>query len=573
MKTRISSFARMSLVATLLHLAATHHAAQAQEGVRELLLEHRYLHFPVGGDTARKTVQLRVDGEVVRYFHVEIVPKGTKPRYWASLDVGAFAGKQATLTIQGDAALLDFVAQGDVPRIQADAYHEALRPQFHFSPLQGWTNDPNGLVYFEGKYHLFFQHNPFGTNWGNMTWGHAVSPDLVHWTEVGDALHPDAFGTMFSGSAVVDHNNTSGLGKGGVPPMMAYYTAAGGQALEKVPFTQCMAYSTDRGATWTKYEKNPVVEHIVGSNRDPKVFWHEPSKKWVMALYLERSKFVIMGSENGRDWKKLSDVAFPNGHECPELFELALDGDENNTRWIFWEGGGRHLIGTFDGERFTPETGVLQSEWGANCYAGQLWNDVPDGRTLFIGWMRGKTIPESKEVVFAEMPFNQQMTFPREFTLRTTPDGPRLFAQPAREIETLRGKHRRDLPMIAIISPLQPKIQGDVLDIDVSITPNSAEQVTVGVMGTHIVYDAAAKELRCLGKKVQCGLLDGRLKLRMLVDRRSLEIFINDGRYVMSFYFQADKEKLPVTMTSTGGQATFDSVDIWELASIWEKNK
>ena len=159
------------------------------------------------------------------------------------------------------------------------AYKETYRPQYHFTPKTNWTNDPNGLIYYKGEYHLFFQHNPTGINWGNMTWGHAVSPDLVHWKQLPHAIHPDELGTIFSGSGVVDWNNTGGFQTGDEAVLVAFYTSAGNHAPEKVPFTQSIAYSNDRGRSWTKYEGNPVIEHIVASNRDPKVIWHEPTKK------------------------------------------------------------------------------------------------------------------------------------------------------------------------------------------------------------------------------------------------------------------------------------------------------
>ncbi len=537
---------------------------------RELRLDQRYLHFPVGLDKDRSMVKLLVDGEIVRYFTLEIAPKGATPLYWASLDVGEFAGKQATLAIEGEAKLLDAVEQGATIRTAQNAYRESHRPQFHFSPRVGWTNDPNGLVYLDGEYHLFFQHNPYGTNWGNMTWGHAVSTDLVHWEELGDALHPDISGTMFSGSAVADHQNTSGLQRGDAPPMLAFYTAAGGQSYEKRPFTQCMAYSTDRGRTWIKYAGNPVVAHIRGGNRDPKVFWHAPSNKWIMVLYIDRGNFVVFASKNLRDWEKQSGLKFPEGHECPELFELPLDGDPAKTRWVIWEGGGRHMIGGFDGTTFTPETGVLKSEWGVNCYAGQLWNHVPDGRTLFIGWMRAKTLPGAKFPVYPGMPFNQQMTFPREFTLRGTAEGPRLFAMPAREIETLRRAH-----YTWSAAPLEPGVNllqgvsGELFDIEATIAPQTAQRIVLDVRGTPITYNTQTRILACMGKEAETGLHDGRLKLRVLVDRTSLEIFVNDGRHVFSFCFAPDANNKTLRLAAEGGTAAVHALNVWKLASIW----
>ncbi len=446
----------------------------------------------------------------------------------------------------------------------AKLYHEALRPQFHFSPAKNWTNDPNGLVYYDGEYHLFFQHNPKGINWGNMTWGHAVSKDLLHWKQLEHAIYPDALGTIFSGSAVVDHNNTAGFNKGDEKAIVAIFTYAGGAVTPKVPFTQAIAYSTDRGRTFTKYEGNPILGHIMDGNRDPKVFWHEPTKRWVMALYLARGKFVLYGSKDLKEWDKLSDVAFPNGHECPEFFELPIDGDENNRRWVFWEAGGRHLIGKFDGTTFTPETEVLRTERGNNCYAGQTWNDLPEGdkRRIFIGWMAGGRYPG--------MPFNQQMSFPCELTLRTTEDGVRLFTEPIDEVKSLRGKHHNasDVSLANGANPLS-NLGGELYDLETVIRPAGAEKITLNIRGSEVVYDVAKSTLSYKDRVAEVGLVDGKLKLRVLIDRSSFEIFVNDGRTVMSFCFTPDADNKTFKLTADGGTATVESLDVYELKSTW----
>jgi len=213
-------------------------------------------------------------------------------------------------------------------------YNEKYRPQFHFTPRENWTNDPNGLVYYKGEYHLFFQHNPSGINWGNMTWGHAISKDLMHWREVRDAIEPDELGTIFSGSAVVDWNNTSGLQTGKENVLVAFYTAAGKFAKPEKPFTQCIAYSNDRGRTWVKYKGNPVIGNMKDDdNRDPKVIWYEPAKRWIMALFLDAGdEFALLSSEDLKKWDVIQYLMLPRARECPDFFELPVDGNPRNTR-------------------------------------------------------------------------------------------------------------------------------------------------------------------------------------------------------------------------------------------------
>ena len=452
------------------------------------------------------------------------------------------------------------------PAVAERLYQETYRPQFHFTPKQNWTNDPNGLVYYQGEYHLFFQHNPSGINWGNMTWGHAVSKDLVHWEQLDHAIHPDPLGTIFSGSAVVDQENTAGFQTGQEKVIVAVFTYAGEHAAPPKPFTQGIAYSNDRGRTFTKYEKNPVVGHMAASNRDPKVIWHRPTGKWVMALYLDRGKFALLGSKNLKQWERLSEVAFPDGHECPEFFELPVDGDRNNTRWVFWEGGGRHMIGRFDGTTFRPETGVLPSEWGSNCYAGQTYNNLPesDGRRIFIAWMSGGKYPG--------MPFNQQMTFQRELVLRSTGEGIRLFAYPVREIERLYTKTHRwaDLALSPADNPLA-SLEGELWDLDAVIEPGKAAAVEWNVRGQAIRYDVARKMLSCLGKSATVEPADGRIEVRLLVDRTSIEVFANRGRIVMSFCFLPDVANRRLGIGAEGGPAKIVSLTARELESAWPK--
>ncbi len=316
---------------------------------RLLSLDKKYVLLPVktgDGKAAMPHASLVVDGSVVRKFDIEL---SDQPDWFAHLDVSEWQGKSATLRVTKmveDSKALDLVATSDKIWNTEDLYREPLRGQLRFSPSRGWNNDPNGLVFFRGEYHLFFQHCPFNWNWkiSNMHWGHAVSKDMVHWQELSDALAPDKMGIMASGSAVVDWKNTSGFGKDGQPPLVLIYTAMG----EDV---QCLAWSLD-GRSFTKFSGNPVVKKITAENRDPRVFWHEPSGKWVMALYVglptegkdEKGRpqkvgtLHFLSSPNLKDWTVVSQpedfLACPGFYECPDLFELAVDGNDANKQEI-----------------------------------------------------------------------------------------------------------------------------------------------------------------------------------------------------------------------------------------------
>ncbi len=458
------------------------------------------------------------------------------------------------------AAIVLFLLQAIPPSAADDRlYHEIYRPQFHFTPATNWTNDPNGLVYYAGEYHLFFQHNPHGLQWGNMTWGHAVSPDLLHWRQLADAIHPDKLGTIFSGSAVIDRDNTAGFKTGHESPLVCIYTSAG------KPFTQSIAYSTDRGRTWTKYAKNPVLGHIAGENRDPKVFWHKPTKQWIMALYLDGSRYALFASPNLRHWKKLSDVPMPGSSECPDFFPLAVDGNPRDLKWVFWGANGRYRLGSFDGKVFTPEKPPLPSLWGANDYAAQTYNGIPksDGRRIQIAWMNGGVYPK--------MPFNQQMTFPRELTLRNTADGVRLCMQPVREIQRLHGQSHpwRNVSLKPGDNPLA-KLQGDLWDLEADIRLADAKQVQLSVRGVPVVYDTGKKTLHCLGRTAALPVKNGILKLRLLVDRTSIEIFAEGGQVTMCSCFLPDLRNHSLGLAAVGGPVLVRSLNAYEMRSAWK---
>ncbi len=459
------------------------------------------------------------------------------------------------------------------PKAGAKLFHETYRPQFHYTTKKGWINDPIGLVFYKGQYHLFNDHNvascrfPGGKGSGEQShWSHAVSPDLMHWKHMPVAVFPDKNGACWSGSGVVDWNNTAGFQDGEEKTLVLIYTSAG-----KNTFGQSLAYSTDQGKTWKKHKHNPVLKQITGGNRDPKVFWHEPIKKWVMALYLRGHDYALFTSPDLEQWDKLSDVKHPGAGECPDMFALPIRDVQGrpptgffDMRWIFWGGNGTYLIGTFDGKKFTRQSGPHKTEWGRSCYAAQTWSDIPaeDGRRIIIGWMRGGKFPG--------MPFNQQSSIPRVMTLRRTKEGLRLFLYPVSEIENVHGK-KHTWSKLALKPGENPlaDLKGKLWDIDAVIEPGKAQQVGFEIRGQKIIYSVKDGKLTALGSSAALKMQDGKIKLRIVADVASIEVFANDGRIVMSFSLPIDPKNTSLSMLAAGGEAKVDSLTIWECKSVW----
>jgi fructan beta-fructosidase len=445
-------------------------------------------------------------------------------------------------------------------------YQEALRPQFHFTAARNWLNDPNGLVYHRGEYHLFFQHNPRAREWGNMTWGHAVSTDLLHWRQLPNAIEPDAEGTIFSGSAVVDTLNTGGFGQGAGQAIVAIFTVARpGSGGIKEPFVQGIASSTDCGRTWTRYAGNPVIPLVAEGNRDPKVVWHGPSGKWVMTLYLKDDQYAFFSSPDLKAWRHLHDICVPGASECPDFFEMPLRGGDGGSKWVWTAADGRYLVGHFDGERFTRETELLQVEYGANCYAVQTFSDIPpsDGRRIQMAWMRDGKYPG--------MPFNQQMSFPCELQLHSTPSGPRLTKLPVREVESLHGPgcRWRDLPLRPGANALQA-LWGDQWHIRAEIGVGDAAQVGFRIRGEAAVYDAKEKTLSCLGRGAPMAPESGRIRIEILVDRASIEVFGNGGKVALTSCFVPSAGNDGLEVFATGASARLVSMEAYPVRSVWQ---
>lgn len=455
-------------------------------------------------------------------------------------------------------------------------YNEPYRPQFHFTPEKNWMNDPNGLIFFEDEYHLFYQHNPQDTEWGFMHWGHATGKDLVHWEHQPIAIYPDTnsedkeYCTAWSGSAIVDKDNLLGIQKDSVSTLLAFYTSK--------DCGQRIAFSTDKGRTWLKYEGNPVISFDEDDDaRDPKVFWHEESQKYVMVLWRmpegEKSAqgFSIYNSDNLRDWSFESHL--PGFYECPDLVKLPVNRRPDDTRWVIFDGDGSYLIGDFDGKQFTPETPKMPGDYGKNYYATQTFANLPekDGRTIQIAWMRGGEYPG--------MPFNGQFTFPCEISLKTYLDGIRLIRKPAQEIELLhkKGETWENKNLIPGLNKnLIKGIKGDCLHIKGTFglkTVNSFGFVirsSKKSTGIEIRYDVTKNILSCLGQSVRLDPEDGKIRLELLIDRTSIELFGNDGKVVMSSCYTAEPDALNLVLYNTGGELMVEQLEIYPIESMYE---
>lgn len=511
---------------------------------RAIKVERQYLNLPVSNDAPVRRVAVLAGGKTVREFEIRLSEK--TPDFWAFLDLVAFKGQEIVVRadrLPAGGAALGVIEQADEIRAAgAPLYEESLRPQYHFSSRRGWLNDPNGLVYSAGEYHLYYQHNPYGWEWGNMHWGHAVSTDMVHWKELPVAVYPHAFGDWaYSGSAVVDAANTGGFKSGAEDVIVAAYTSTARG--------ECIVYSNDRGRTFTEFAGNPVVKH---EGRDPRLLWHEPTKSWVMAVYDEKPGEKVERDRQGisfytsadlKAWKFRSRIG--GFYECPDLFELPVDAGKGGTKWVLTAANSEYVVGAFDGATFTPESGKLPGNRSDRFYAAQTFSGTPDGRRIQIGWGR---------IDAPGMPFNQMMSFPCELSLRTTAEGIRLCSWPVKEIELLYGKEWVQKDAVAAPeTPVRFDVERELLDIRATIEVQTASSVTLMVRGMAVRYDMAGKVLTCDGRSAPLTVRDGKISLRVLADRTSLEVFAADG--AISMLTAAKVGPRGIEVVSEGGTA------------------
>ncbi len=488
----------------------------------------------------------------------------------------------------------------------APGYDQPYRPQYHFSPRDHWTNDPNGLVYFEGEYHLFFQYNPFGDKWGHMSWGHAVSRDTLHWRQLPVALPEENRVMIFTGSTVVDERNTSGFCAGGKPCLVAVYTGHMSKSGTKPALqTQNLAYSNDRGRTWTKYSGNPVLDLHMSDFRDPKVFWSEESKQWVMAVALpDDHKVRIYGSADLKQWHAVSEFgpagATSGQWECPELFELPVE-DENGTRWVMKIGlnpgalqggsGEQYFVGRFDGTRFVnenPSSQTLWTDYGKDCYCALTFNGLPKSQNkVMIGWMSNWQYAADLPTT----PWRGQMTIPRELSLQRTAEGFRLIQKPTRAIEQLRAEHEiiggADAAIINEQLAKSRLTAGHAFEAEALLDIGEAQETGIRLTDrnqgvTVIGYDRAAGKL--FVDRTHSGRLDfskdfparteaplkmtsKTLQMHFLMDRNSLEVFANDGRVAMTNLVFPAAGAIRIETYANSSKPETVRLELWSLKS------
>lgn len=531
----------------------------------ELAVTKKYVWLPVQNGAPKQRMRFRIGEEIVREFEIELARERTDFHVFA--DVAAFAGK--TLVIDGvrlsggaGAGTQPAIEQHDALPAASDLYRESLRPQFHFTSRRGWLNDPNGLVWADGEYHLYYQHNPYGHEWGNMHWGHAVSPDLLHWRELPIAIYPHRFGDWaFSGSAVLDERNDSGFGTKEQPPLVAAYTSTGRG--------ECIVYSVDQGRTWTEFGGNPVVKH---AGRDPRLLWHAASKQWVMALYDEFEGKQWITFHTSPDLKAWAFASRIDGfYECPDIIELPVDGQAGETRWVLYGADAQYAVGTFDGKVFRPEGEKLTKHrvWHGNYYAAQTFSRTPDGRCIQIGWANG--------IGFPEMPFNQQMAIPVELTLHRTPAGPRLRANPVKELGTLRfaGNAKEEFT-IAAGKPLTLETAGPEIRVECRGARPAAGregEIVFDVGGEKVTWDAGKGTLAVRDLKAELPMKNQALHCDILVDRRSIEVFAQGGAIAISRERTTPPTSTSVSITTTMGDAAVEFLHVSNLQRVWNEAK
>jgi fructan beta-fructosidase len=474
---------------------------------------------------------------------------------------------------------------------QNKLYQELYRPQFHFTTPQNWINDPNGLVYQNGVYHLFFQSNPFANVWGHMTWSHASSKDLIHWQHLPIAIKEENGIMAFSGSAVVDTKNSTGFSVNGSQPMVAIYTGHT-DSLQ----TQNLAFSNDKGITWTKYNGNPVLDYRKKDFRDPNVFWHEPKKQWIMALsFPNEHQIGFFASKNLKQWQQVS-VFGPLGDtsgvwECPDLMQVPIDGQPNKTKWVLFTSQNatmQYFVGSFNGINFKNEnygSTIFKQDYGTEYYAAVAYHNTPDKQPIVIGWVNNWNYAND----IPTTPWKGAMALPRKLSVKKVNNQWQLLQQPVIAISAQRGA-KTLLANIKVAKVYKIPLQSQLFEMECVIKPSNGETgIKIAVGSGHyftIGYNNQTQTLftdrsnvgtTSFSKnfdslafcKAKLPLLNGKLKLHIYYDKSIVEIYANGGASVFTVQLFPNEKNDGIQLYSNGSEAIFESINIWKMNSIW----
>jgi sucrose-6-phosphate hydrolase SacC (GH32 family) len=524
----------------------------------QMFITNNLLNLPVNNSGPSRHVTVMVGGIPVRDFDINLADGA--PDWWAFVDVSAFQGQTATITVDnlsaGSTGLSSIVQSNGIVGA-TNLYSESLRPQVHYSSKRGLINDVNGMIYYNGQYNLYYQHNPyslnFGANGAERNWGHAVSTDMVHWQELPEAIYPHSYNDwVWSGSAVIDSANTGGFKTGTNDVIVAsFYSTARGQ---------CIAYSNDGGLTFTDYTNNPVV-NVTG--RDPHMLWYAPSNYWVMAVYDSNLGGIdFFSTPDFHTWTYRSGIT--GFAECPDIFQLPVDGNTNNTLWEINGGSASYMLGNFNGAVFTPTTGMLPGDFGTGFYASQTFTVMPAGdtRRVRMGWA---------QVNMPGMPFTGMHFFPTVLTLQTLPAGIRLCSTPIAEItNAVQNTYSwTSLTLNPGSNPLSG-ISGQLFDVQAQFTPGSASTITFNLCGVSIIYTPATQQISCNGVTNPLPPVNGTVTLEVITDCQSVEIFGNSGQLYMPIVTTPYSPSNNVlSLTSQGTSTLFNSLTVKQLQSIW----
>jgi fructan beta-fructosidase len=545
---------------------------------KKVKITGKLLLLPIAKEGVERSIVITNEGGVKLHTLFGVLAQNKEDiAWWAHLDVDDALGKTVTVAVDKKVggSLLDLIECADEPRFLRTKYDEPQRPQFHFSQLTGWSNDPNGLTWHDGNYHLFWQCVPVGLSqsFRNMSWGHAKSPDLVHWTEMKRAIRPDAgretpanlrhpsmaAGSCFSGSGNVDINNTAGWQKGKDKTMVLAFTDTG--------CGESIAYSTDKGESWTIYEGSPVIKH---QGRDPKLTWYAPGQHWVMAVFDIRPPYgdniSIYTSKDLKQWEYASSIK--GFYECAEIFELP-DGNPATKKWGIFGADAKYAIGTFDGKKFTPDSEERGSTIYGKLYAGQCFNNSPDGRVIYITW--AMTWPKPEKVI---QPFNQGFSIPMQLTFKTVKGGQvHMFANAVKEIESLREAPVVNVSRLELNrgqASFSKALPGQLYDVCVTLQKKgSPKEATIALGGTTITYNFESET--CAGKPAP--MTGDKVNIRILIDRPTAEVFSADG---YSYELMGRKDagenvgQISVKIDAPEGSGvTVESLNVYPVKSIW----